>query len=413
MRQIESKKNLFSRSGRNEKGETAQKFFWGTAVAAYQVEGNIENNDWAEASRQGKAPLAGKACDFWNRYETYLDLTKELGTNAFRFSIEWARIQPRKDEWDDTAIAHYCRMINAMIERGLEPFVTLWHFTLPQWVADNGGWANPQTIEFFSRYTERMAKALDKRVDYWLIINEPAIALSKGYLGGDWPPGYRLTFSRYFAARANLKQAIIKAAMILRKINSSAIIGSAFNIGVMEPAMIWNPLDHIATWAVRKFDDRELIAATHQSLDFIGLNYYMKFRTRTQLFPYPDVRAWVPAGKPISDLGWEIFPEGLQTILLKITDCFGKPIIVTENGIADANDSRRPEFIRSHVAALFDAKKLGANIHGYFHWSLIDNFEWMHGFAPRFGLYEMDYASLSFRKRKSATVYAAVIKEYY
>jgi beta-glucosidase len=392
----------------------SKEFFWGTAISAYQVEGGIYNNDWAEAAWKGKVPPAGTACDFWNQYERYLDLAKDLGTNAFRFSIEWARVEPRKGVYDDVALARYSRMIDAMRQRGLEPFVTLWCFTLPQWVAHKGGWANTKTKSYFLRYVKRVAEALGRNVRFWVVVNEPSIVLGMGYLLGVWPPGYNSAIYRYFTSRNNLKKAVIEAYAILREVNPSALIGSAFNINVIEPARLWNPLDRLVARLKREFDDREFISSVKNSLDFIGLNYYMKFRIQARLFPYPRIETPALKGKPASDLGWEIFPEGLKIILLELSHRFGKPIIVTENGIADALDSRRPEFIRTHIEAMLAAKRLGADVRGYLHWSLMDNFEWAHGYGPRFGIYEIhrSFGLIKPVARKSAAVYTELIAEY-
>jgi beta-glucosidase len=393
-------------------GEAMEKFYWGTAVSSYQVEGGIEDNDWAEAGRKGKVPLAGRACDFWNRYELYLDYAKALGTNAFRFSIEWARIEPQEGNWDVEAIGHYREMIKAMRDRNLEPFVTLWHFTLPSWIAAKGGWVNQETVEFFKRYVQKIVAEIGEGVRYWLIINEPSNVLVQGYLQGTWPPHFKFAWGKYFKARKNLKRAVLEAAELLHEKNADYNVSSAFNLSILEAARPRNPLDVLAAEFVKRFDDHEFLKAVYRALDFIGLNYYMKLRLRSQLFPRPLVRPWVPPAKVVSDMGWEVFPEGLMTILIQLSSQFDKPIIVTENGIADSSDKLRPEFIKEHVEALMSAKHRGADIRGYFYWSLLDNFEWAYGFAPRFGLYALDPETLELKERKSAAVYRALISAY-
>jgi beta-glucosidase len=393
-------------------GEAMEKFYWGTAVSSYQVEGEIENNDWAEAGRKGKVPLAGRACDFWNRYELYLDYAKSLGTNAFRFSIEWARVEPQEGKWDREAIGHYLEMIKAMRDRNLEPFVTLWHFTLPSWVAAKGGWVNRRTVEFFKRYVQRMVKEIGENVRYWIIINEPSIALAHGYLQGTWPPHLKFALLKYSKARSNLKRAVLETAEFLHGENPNYNVGSAFNLSFVEAARPRNPGDMLAVLFIQRFDDSGFMAEVANALDFIGLNYYMRLRLRFQLLPFPKIKSWVPADKVTSDLGWEVFPEGLKIILMQLSSQFDKPIIVTENGIADSSDKLRPEFIKEHIEALMSAKHRGADIRGYFYWSLLDNFEWAYGFAPRFGLYALDPETLELEERKSAAVYRALISAY-
>jgi len=382
-------------------------FLWGTSVAAYQVEGgNDAWSDWGDWKVR-----AGKACDFWNRYAEYLDLAKTLGTNSFRFSLEWARIEPQEGRWNEEALEHYRKMINACRSRGLEPFVTLWHFTLPKWIAAKGGWQNPCTVSYFLRFVRRAAVEFGDVVKYWIVINEPSVVLQDGYIRGVFPPGYRFAFRKYFAARSNLKSSLIHAAKILHEISPDSIVGSAFNIGVVEAARSWDPADRLVAWIARKLDDREFVASVAKSLDFIGLNYYMKLRLRAYLFP-PSVAPYVPPDATVSDLGWEVYPEGLEEVLGDLWKRFHKPLIVTENGIADAADKIRPLFITKHIEALERAWASGVDVRGYFHWSLIDNFEWAHGFGPRFGLYSMDYEKMKPHQRESSRLYAELIKKY-
>ncbi len=383
-----------------------RRFFWGTAVSAYQVEGG--NDQWSDWGRW--KVKAGRACDFWNRYEYYLDLAKKLGTNAFRFSIEWARVEPKEGRWNDDAFGHYQQMIKAMLDRGLEPFVTLWHFTLPQWIAEKGGWSNFETVEYFLRYIRKVAEYFYGSVHYWIVVNEPSVVFGSGYLNGKFPPGCFLCLGKYFAARRNLKQAVLKATDILHDINSEFIVGSAFALSILKPARLWNPIDWLVVRLVHRFSDFEFIAEVYPKLDFIGLNYYMRQSLGITLLP--RIKANLSLSSEVSDLGWEIFPEGLGIILEKLYKRFRKPLIVTENGIADSSDRLRPEFIKNHLAALKIAKARGVDVRGYFHWSLIDNFEWSHGFGPRFGLFEMDYSLFEAKERKSAAVYATLIKEH-
>lgn len=385
-----------------------EKFFWGTAISSYQTEGG--NDDWSDWGKWN--PRAGKACDFWNNYEKYLDLAKEIGTNSIRFSLEWGRIEPSQGEWNENALKHYRQMIAGMRKRGLEPFITLTHFTLPQWVAEQGGWSNPSINERFLKYAERVANALGEQVNYWVITNEPATLITQGYITGVWPPGYHLKIHKHFVACANLKQAIKSTAKLLRKISPHALVGSVFAFGDAKPARTWNLADRFAAWLMRRFDDREFIAQVHESLDFIGYNYYTRYHLKAELFPNFKIKDQAPVGARTSNLGWEIFPSGFKSILLSLHKKFGKPIIVTENGIADANDSLRPEFIQSHIASMLDAKAEGVDVRGYFHWSLMDNFEWAHGFESKFGLYKMDYESMRAIKRNSAAVYAELIQKH-
>jgi beta-glucosidase len=380
------------------------KFFWGVAISSYQVEGGNDLwSDWGDWKMK-----AGMACDFWRKYEYYLTHAQKLGINAFRFSIEWARVEPEENKWNEKDIKHYRQIILKMKDLGLEPFLTLWHFTLPKWIQAKSGWANKKTILYFSDYIKKMVEAFGDLVYFWIVINEPSIVISHGYIQGDFPPGKRFDVFGYLSASRNIEEAVLRSYEIIHSENLSA--GCAFNINKIEPAREFSILDKFAAWVSRNTDDRRFIRALSEASDFIGINYYMRLRVRANLFSYPFVTPYLPPNVESSDLGWEIYPEGLTQILLEIYRNFNRPIVVTENGIADSKDVLRPNFIRNHIEALKKAKDMGADIFGYFHWALMDNFEWMHGFGPRFGLYEMDYSKMEMRAREeSVRVYKEII----
>ena len=367
-------------------------FLWGSATASYQIEGGIENNDWAKAAREGKVPPAGRACDHWNKYEEDFNILKELGQNAYRFSVEWSRIEPEEGKFDESALIHYGEMIQALKKRGIEPFLTLWHFTVPIWFEKKGGFASAHAPEIFARYALHVISKLGGNAGHVITINEPMIWSTNGYLRGCWPPFARSPI-KYLRAIGNLARSHRIIFTESKKIFPNLKIGIAKNNLYFHAN--WNPLNKFAASFMRWFWNRRFLNKIKHHQDFIGVNYYMH-----KLF----------GGKlslPQSDMGWDIFPEGLGHVLLELKR-YRKPIYVTENGIADRVDSKRAAFIQSHVLEMKRAIDDGADVRGYFYWSLLDNFEWAKGFGKRFGLVEIDYTTLKRTVRPSAYAYKKI-----
>lgn len=382
-------------------------FLWGTAISSYQVEGgNDEWSDWGDWKTR-----AGKACDFRNRYEEYLDLAKALGTNALRFSIEWGRVEPQPGKWNREELAYYNALVQACFERKLDPLVTLWHISLPKWFAANGGWTNHDMASRFLVFASKIQEALAGKVRRWAILNEPCGTLSHKYITGDWPPGEKSAMLHFLAARRNLIEAHRRAYALMKQNDPSSEIGVALGISFDEPARPNHLGDKLLASASRMFGDFGFLKAISPDLDFIGLNYYFHNRLKLVLDPAHYFFERANENKAVSDLGWEVFPAGLTEVLTRLHRDFGKPLIVTENGIADSTDAKRPEFLAAHARAIADAISRGADVRGYFYWSLMDNFEWAHGFGPRFGLYGMDYEKMQPYERGSCGVYRDLIKE--
>lgn len=350
-------------------------FYWGAATSAYQVEGGINNCDWA------KVYPAGRACDHYNRYEEDFDIAESLNHNTHRFSIEWSRIEPEEGKFDEKEIEHYQKVIDALRKRGIEPFVTLYHWTLPIWIRDIGGWENKKTIDYFARYCDEFTRLL-KGVQFWITLNEPEIFASHGYLKGVWPP-QKKNFLSYLRVLGNLIKAHRKVYKIIKKNNSGAKIGIAKNNIYFEG---W-PLFFIDWWWNKYFLNK-----IRNYQDFIGLNYYFHRR-------FPKNKNEV-----VSDLGWEIYPEGIYHVLKDLKK-YNLPIYITENGLADAKDEKRGKFIKEHLYWIHKTIQEGVDVKGYLHWSLLDNFEWDKGFWPRFGLVEVDYKTMERKIRPSALEY--------
>ncbi|MBI4991598.1 MAG: family 1 glycosylhydrolase [Candidatus Harrisonbacteria bacterium] len=361
-------------------------FLWGAATSSYQVEGGIKN-DWTRAGFD-----SGRAADHYSRFKEDFDLAKELGHNAHRFSIEWSRIEPEEGKFDKKEIEHYRKVVTALQERGLEPFVTLWHFTNPVWFAESGGFESPKAVFYFERYINFVTENL-KDVKFWITINEPMVYTKNSYWLGIWPPGRPLSPLSYFRAIKNLIQAHKKASVVIKKVNPRAQVGIAKNIIYFEEDKHpWHYLQKLGEYWWNEYFLNKIF--DHQ--DFVGLNYYFHKHIRRETHP-------------VSDLGWGIYPEGLYQVL-GVLKKYNKPIYVTENGIADAKDEKRAQFIKDHIDWMKKAMAEGVDVRGYFYWSLLDNFEWEKGFGPRFGLIEVDYKTMRRKIRGSAYLYKYFIK---
>lgn len=385
-----------------------QGFLWGAATSAHQVEGGNVNNwtEWEKANAERLAKgakykwqlwqqeqfpemfkpanyISGRACDHYNRFREDFDIAKTLGHNAHRFSIEWSRVEPEEGKFDEKAVEHYREVINALRERGMEPFVTLWHWTLPLWVRDIGGWENKKTIEYFVRYAAKIVEALGSEVKFWITLNEINVYTGHAYFKGLWSPGKR-SLVKYWRVSRNLSQAHAKIYKIIKERNLAAQVGVAHNVLFFSKFFA----------GLKKYFYNCLFLNSikgHQ--DFIGINYYKS-----------DKKI-----KGQTDMGWPIDADGFYCVLKDISR-YKKPIYILENGVADTKDAKREGFIKDHIKAMKKAMDEGANVHGYFYWSLLDNFEWDKGFWPRFGLVEVDYKTLERKIRPSAWEYAKICK---
>jgi len=373
------------------------KFYWGTATSSYQAEGGIQN-DWSVAGLKYNAEIA---CDHYNRFEEDFDLAKSMNNNAHRFSIEWARIEPEQGRFDQQEIEHYKKVILALKQRGLEPFVTLCHWTLPVWFAEKGGWLNPEAPKYFEEFVEKIVLEYKDLVKFWITLNEPNIYASNSFLRGAWPPFIK----SYFKTNQALKQLIEAHKLAYQKIHeisNQAQVGIATN-NVWYRRIIKLFIDYKWNhWFLNKIKDNQ---------DFIGLNYYLAHTLKSILgrLNLPSDMSEVQPPN-ITDMGWKIVPEGIYHVLKDLKH-YNKPIYITENGLADAKDEKRAKFINDHLQWTHKAITEGIDVKGYFHWSLIDNFEWDKGFEPRFGLIEVDRNNnLKRIPRPSSRAYSEICK---
>lgn len=376
-------------------------FLWGAATSAYQVEGGIENCDWATPHQKIGGGPAGIACDHYNRYQEDFDLLKQLNQNSYRFSVEWSRIEPREGFFDEKEIEHYRQVLLALRLREIKTMMTLHHFTTPLWMAKKGGWANPKIVFYFSRFCQRIFNEYKDLIDFWIPINEPMNYSSIGYLEARWVPWKRnpILFLKVVKNQADAHKKVYE---IFHKSKQDVKVGNAESYCFFEPA---NPklfLDRLNANLYRYFGNRWFLNRVKKHLDFIGLNYYFHRKIKFPFLIRND-------NKIVSDIGWEIYPEGIYWVLRELKK-YNLPIYITENGLADGKDILRKDFIKEHLFWTYKAIQESADVRGYFHWSLMDNFEWEKGFEPRFGLIEIDYKTLERKPRPSAFYYAEICK---
>lgn len=379
-------------------------FLWGVATSAYQVEGGCFNNDWYEWEKKGRTKdMAGKACDYWNRYGEDHNLSQELGCNAFRLSLEWSKIEPEEGKFSKEAIENYRKILQDIKAKGMMRSVTLWHWTLPLWLSKMGGWHKKETVAYFTRYCEIVIKELGGEIDMLLTINEPRLPLNRGYLIGNFPPGRRNPIL-FLLARKNMVVAhklcyeIVKKEKPDLKVGITQFCNDFYYTGSNFIKRIIKKIENLYNWG---FYD-----SLKNHLDFIGINYY--FTVDIKLFP-PFYSMKTQNGYK-TDFGWGIFPDGLFEVVIDAWKRYKKPIYIFENGIANAKDDHRSAYIKSHLQKLHEAISKGADVRGYFHWSLVDNFEWVEAYNMKFGLVEVNFETLERKPRKSFYEYANICK---
>ncbi len=370
-------------------------FLWGVAAAAHQIEGGNWNNDWWMFEHQSGTPCkepSGDCTDSYHRYGDDIALVRDLGFGAYRFSIEWSRIEPEDGEFSRAALDHYRRMLAACHENGALPVVTFHHFSTPRWMAAAGGWESPAIVDKFARYCEHAVAHLGDLVAIGCTINEPNIVSLMGYLVGVFPPGRR-DLAAYETVNENLKAAHRRAYDVVKAGPGDFPVGSCIAMGDW-----WAPEGgEDALARTRHMHEGQHLEAARGD-DFVGVQAYSRTRldeTGRPLGPEEGVEV-------VSSMGYEFWPQSLEVAVRHAAEIAQAPVYVTENGLGHDDDARRVAYVQSALEGVGRCLDDGIDVRGYFYWSLLDNFEWALGYAPRFGIVSVDRATFARTPKPSA-----------
>jgi beta-glucosidase len=424
-------------------------FRWGTATASYQIEGAFNTHGkgisiWDKFSHiRGKIKTGENgdvACDFYNRYASDLNLLKSLNFRDFRFSLSWSRIIPEGvGKINPQGIDFYNRVIDTCLNLGLEPWITLYHWDLPQALEDKGGWTNRDVVSWFQDYCHVCTSHFGDRVKNWIVLNEPFAFTSLGYMTGQHAPG-RKGLGNYMPAVHHAALAQAEGARVVKQNVTGCNVGTAFSCSYIDPKKSGGRHEHAAKRLDALFNrmfiepalgmgyptkDLPLLnrlepyvgQGDEQKLkfdfDFIGLQNYFRIVGKYSLFPpiiwANDVNPQ-KLKNPLTTMGWEVYPEGIYKIIMQFSKYPVKEMYITENGAAfedtllnnAIDDKERTTYFRDYLTQVLKAKNDGAKLKGYFVWTLMDNFEWAEGTRPRFGLIYVDFKTLELYPKNSA-----------
>jgi beta-glucosidase len=430
-------------------------FIWGTATAAHQIEGNNENTNWGEwekdASRIKDGSNAKIAVDGWNLAKEDIKLMKDLGVTSYRFSLAWNKIEPEKGKFDENALRHYDELIDELESNRIEPMITLHHFTHPLWFERLGGFEKEENIKHFVEFSKLVFTRWHDRVRYWVTLNEPNVFVINGYFNTVFPPGK--SDSKLGAeVLKNMLKAHVEVYKTLKAVNRpSSVVSSEKNEGQMtndkgqnvqiglavsifqfEPYRRW----HLGDWEIARissdtFNESVLgffrtgtmnfyvpfdVNLTYtdseapQNIDFIGVNYYSHYAYKFDFDFKKATQSLAVEGETMTDMPYTIYPEGIYRAIRDVST-LKKPIIITENGISDAKDDRRANYINQSLYAVSKAIDDGYDVRGYYYWSLMDNFEWAEGYTQKFGLYEVNLQTQERKLREGSKAFVEVIEK--
>ena len=410
-----------------------RKFLWGVATSAFQMEG-ASHCDWTDWKVRDEGDRKARLCGVGHHGRTDEDLVllTALGVNAYRYSVEWSRVVPRRGEWNRKEMDRYVRIAGTLREAGIEPVVTLHHFTNPSWLVGRSAWEDPATAEEFLRFAERAVRALREHARVYVTFNEPNVLVAGGYLGGVMPPG-RESVRDGFRAFANVFRAHAAVYdMIHGQGRERASVGVAHNMVAFHPASEKSVMDGWAakvahqvynlglietfrtgTFSVRLpfLIEEEESVGVRDKLDFLGVNYYFRMFLRMSPFSMkgPEYFWEDRSGRGLTETGWEVYPKGLEEVL-RSAALAEVPIVITENGTAESDDGRKIGYMKDHLRIVHRMIRDGHDIRGYFWWSLMDNYEWLEGLRPRFGLYRVDFGTLDRRPTAVSSWFARWVR---
>ena len=434
-------------------------FLWGAATAAYQIEGSpladgAGPSIWHRFSHTpgntANGDTGDTACDHYYRYASDIALMRKLGLKGYRLSISWSRVFPEgKGRINQAGIDFYSRLVDKLIDSEITPNVTLYHWDLPAALDDLGGWLNPDVAGWFGDYASTMFDAIGDRVPMWATLNEPFVVMDGGYMHGNLAPGHRNMYEapivthnllrahgtgvQAFRARGAANNRIGLVVNLEPRYDASDSpedraatrrMDAYSNRHYLDPVMLGKYPDELKkifgdAWITTRDEDMKLI---REPIDFLGVNYYSRSvikhdETRPPFYASPEAQI----GNPHTEMGWEIYPPGLTRTLTWIKSRYGDiPLYITENGSAFADppsaadgrieDALRVDYLKSHLRAIHDAMQQGVNLRGYFAWSLLDNYEWSHGYTKRFGIIHVDYETQARTIKDSGKFYSRVIE---
>ncbi len=395
-------------------------FLWGTASAAHQVEGDNRNSDWSEFEKEPGRISGGDtsevACDHYRRYREDFALLRELNQNAHRLSVEWSRIEPSEGEFDSRQIRHYRDVLGELREQGIRPMVTLHHFTSPLWFTRKGGWAASGASRAFMPFVHRIVDDLGDLVQIWCTINEPSIYGLSGWITGDFPPGKRGDLASFFRVTGNMRRAHELAYVAIKRRWPDSQVGLSHHKFLFLPATP-KRRDRWAAQAAQQVVDRWSVAPgqlrriVEATSDYVGIAHYWAQccafdpgRPKEQF-----VRRFNVPGAPVSDMGWSVDPGWMRTVLNELKG-LGKPVYVTENGLATGDDEWRQRYLVDILDNVLLAIGDGVDVRGYFHWTTMDNFEWARGYSMRFGLIAVDRKTLERTVKPSGLLYSRIAR---
>lgn len=424
-----------------------EKFLWGVATSSHQIEGYNQHNDWWAWEQAGNIEggvRSGAATDHWNRFREDIALAAKLGVNSYRFSIEWSRLEPEPGKWNREALDWYRALVGECERHKITPMLTLHHFTSPRWFAEMGGFTSKSSPQKFLNFVEFVAASdLVQRIPLWCTFNEPMVLVVGAYLAKFMPPAKYAPELAAIACKNILRSHVLAYDFLKSKLPEPALVGIAHNMMDFLPDRAYSPADILLARTLARFYNQSWLDAVtggkqhfgilglvpyapqvkealgRRTVDFFGINYYTKAYTRwwpknksAQSLPEALMAlGFARLNERVADNGWAIHPEGMRKLVRQAAS-YGLPLYITENGIADRHDSLRPQFLREHLAVVADLIEWGVDLRGYYYWSLLDNFEWIKGFGPRFGLYHVDYENFSRRPTESAELFREICEAH-
>jgi len=408
-------------------------FLWGTSTSSHQVEGNNKNNNWwiweNEPGRIQNDDTSGTACDWWGgRWKEDLDRAAESGQNAHRLSIEWSRVQPAPDRWDETALDQYREIVRGLVDRKIFPVVALHHFSDPIWMQENGGWESESNVFLFVDYVKKVVGSLKEYVNMWITINEPNVLAANSYLYGLFPPGKSNLRSTYRVIQ-NIQKAHASAYHEIHTIQPGSRVGLAIHFRGFKPKNSWSPFDRLIVKLLNSsFNDlfprtmnqgyfklpfnKQQSNFLRSTQDFLAVDYFTREFVSFNPLGYKTQfsRLSFSPSDELSDSKTIANVPDFLFNAIKWGQQFGVPVIISGNGIDNQNDILRRKYLIQHIHQVWKAVNFNYPVKGYFHWSLVDNFEWNGGWTPRFGLWELDRKSQTRTKRLSADIYTEICK---